>query len=164
MWLKLLRISLFVLWTFICYTCQKENGKNEYELAFYFDDGELNKYTCVIYEAQKKYNGAFGNIENLKKNKNGLIIETINMGTFWVMMLKTEGRYLASEMYLKKPNLFMYHNKSVEGNFSMYGKFNRKGREIIVDKGDFSVYWENASDFGEQPQLLKGFWTLKSIN
>ncbi|MEZ4889051.1 MAG: hypothetical protein R2779_00390 [Crocinitomicaceae bacterium] len=163
MWLKLVRISLFFLLIFVCYTCQKENGKNEYELAFYFNDGAMNKYTCIIYEAQKKYNGNSGNIENLKKNKNGLIIESINTGTFWLMMLKTDGGYLASEMYLKKPNIFIYHSKSVEGNFSMYGDFFRKGKEITVDKGDFSVYWENANDFGEQPQLLKGLWTLRRI-
>jgi hypothetical protein len=30
MWLKLVRISLFFLLIFVCYTCQKENGKNEY--------------------------------------------------------------------------------------------------------------------------------------
>ena len=51
MWLKLVRISLFFLLIFVCYTCQKENGKNEYSLIFYYDNGIIEKYENTLYNS-----------------------------------------------------------------------------------------------------------------
>ncbi|MEZ4889047.1 MAG: hypothetical protein R2779_00370 [Crocinitomicaceae bacterium] len=159
MWLKLVRISLFFLLIFVCYTCQKENGKNEYELAFYFDNGGVDKHNCILFEKRKKYEDGYGMVENLTKNEHEIVLQSYKDTYFHLHFIKTEAGYLASisTTFHSLTNNLKYINGSLEMN----GKYYRKGKVISVNEGTFSVFWENASDYGEQPQLLTGKWTLK---
>jgi hypothetical protein len=148
MWLKLVRISLFFLLIFVCYTCQKENGKNEYSLIFYYDNGIIEKYeNTLIYEQRRNHIDRYGNIVNNKSYTNGLLVDT-GMGSRRFVFLKTDTDFLAC--------CGSYYTKMVMGNIEMYGKYKRKGRSIIVNDGTFTISWKDSV----QTNTLLGTWTL----
>lgn len=161
--MKVNSLILLVLPLFFIFACNKENGKNEYSIVFNLDLGGSLKRHCIIFEKQKKYESGYGHIENLQNNKNGIVIQSIPKEDYFrLTFLKTEANYLAGQMDVDSwINWFWINGKEINGPLEMYGKYEKKGKVFTVDEGTFSVYWENAADYGEQPQLLTGTWTLK---
>lgn len=154
-------IYLIIGTLFLLMSCSKENGKNSYDLTFNYDSGESENYVCVIYEKRKSYETGYGDLEDLKQNKNGIVLQSVKDESPYIKLklLKTEAEYLAC--YATMDFWFQVNGKQINGPLEMYGKYEKKGKAFTVNEGTFSVYWENAADYGEQPQLLTGTWTLR---
>lgn len=160
--------KLLILSLLFAISCTKEVGKKTYELNLNFDSGAKKSIECLIYEKKKHYKIDNGSDIYIEDIDNYLYLTSVNNSTsdyLSLQLIKTEADYLACmnnvHLYVDNVNFASNSNVLLKGILELYGSYIKKGRKYIVDNGTFSIYWENAADYGEQPQLLTGTWTLR---
>ncbi|MCO5259922.1 MAG: hypothetical protein M9916_07245 [Crocinitomicaceae bacterium] len=158
---KILIIGLLIL-----FGCGKENAKKEYVLSLHFDSGFVKEISCFLYEKGGKYST---NSSDVHMSSIATYIylrnDNLNEESIKLELVLTEAKFIAclDRVWINCNNASFASGQNVRlyGLLEMYGKYERKGKKVIVNDGSFSIYWYNANDFGEQPQLLEGSWTLK---
>ncbi|MNJ84744.1 hypothetical protein D3C87_22030 [compost metagenome] len=133
-------ITPFLLAVFFVSGCRKENGKREYEIQLFFDNGEYYKNEGTITEKMPKVN---------KYHGDALYTTFFNDYYF----LKVNDKLISSGQ------LIIINGNN--GDIYFEGAYTRKGRAYIVEDGYFEVIWRDNAGDPLTNSVLTGKWTLK---